>query len=222
MNEQNLLIPTKIIKSKRKSISLIIKNNGDFIVRAPLNCEEKKIFNFIHNKKEWIIKKRIEQMSNSFKKLQFNKDETINILNKQYSIVLTDKTRVKINEDIIEVPKDNSKAKLISFLKAYARKYFNDRAKLIAQLFNFSYSKITISSAKTCWGSCGGNNILHFTYKLIMCPEDVVDYVVLHELCHTKIKNHSKKFWLLVETCNPNYKNHEKWLKKYRGIIDVI
>ncbi|MBR4999159.1 MAG: M48 family metallopeptidase [Clostridia bacterium] len=222
MNEQELLIPTKIIKSKRKSISLIIKNNGEFIVRSPLNCAEKKIFDFINTKKEWIIKKRIEQLSNPYEQLQFNKDETLNILNKQYNIVLTEKTRVKLNENSIEVPKENSKAKLIGFLKAYSKKHFNDRARLMAQLFNFSYTKITISSAKTCWGSCGGKNILHFTYKLIMCPEDVVDYVILHELCHTKIKNHSKKFWLLVENCNPNYKNHEKWLKKNRGIIDVI
>ena len=219
---EELLIPTKIIKSKRKSISLIIKNNGDFIVRAPLKSTESDIFKFIAMKSKWIILKRIEQQSNSFQPITFEKPEKISLLGKIYDIVLTNTSRVKLLENRIEVPQSNPKEKLIKFLKNYTRKYVTERALLISNLFNLEFSRITISSAKTCWGSCSQNNTLHFTYKLIMCPEDVIDYIVLHELCHTKIKNHSQKFWNLVETCNPNYKTQERWLKKNRGIIEVI
>ena len=120
------------------------------------------------------------------------------------------------------LPKEKSKEKLISFLKNTAKKYLAERVGLISELFGFTFSSISISSAKTCWGSCGYNNKLHFTYKLMMCPQDVVDYVVLHELCHTKVKNHSKKFWQLVKDCNPYYQIHERWLKKNRGIIELI
>ncbi|MBQ9795867.1 MAG: M48 family metallopeptidase [Clostridia bacterium] len=222
MNSEELLIPTKIIKSKRKSISITIKNNGDFIVRAPLRCSEDAIFKFINQKREWIIKKRLEQLSSPFSKLTFDKPEKVIILGKEIDIILVNKARVKLYEDIIEIPNNKPKEKLISFLKNYARKYILERVKLIASLFNFQYSNISISSAKTNWGSCSYNNRLHFTYKLIMCPEDVIDYIVLHELCHTKVKNHSDKFWLLVEACNPNYKNQEQWQKKNRGIIDII
>lgn len=222
MNKQELLTPNKIVRSNRKTISLVIKTNGDFIVRCPMKCKETEIFAFIEKKSDWIIKKRLEQCSNIFKPLTFNSPEQIQILGKIYDIISTDKSGVKINNNTLEVPNYKPKEKLISFLKNCARKYLNERVTLIAELFNFTYSKLTISSAKTNWGSCSQNNSLHFTYKLIMCPEDVVDYIVLHELCHTKVKNHSNKFWLLVESCNPNYKTHEKWLKKNRGIIEVI
>ena len=222
MDNQELLIPTKIIKSNRKSISLVIKNNGDFIVRAPTKCKETEIYKFIAQKSQWIIKKRLEQLSSLFSMVTFEKNEQIQILGQVYHVVLVDKGRVKLLNNAIEIPKDKPKEKLITFLKNYARKYLTERVKLVASLFNFQYSSISISSAKTNWGSCSYNNRLHFTYKLIMCPEDVVDYIVLHELCHTKVKNHSNKFWELVEACNPNYKTHERWLKKNRGIIEVI
>ena len=222
MEETELIIPNKIIKSNRKSISLIVKNNGEFIVRAPINCKDSEIFKFISRKHDWIIKKRQEHYDNPFHKITFTTTEQITILGKQYNIILVNSSRVKLNENLIEIPKDKSKDKLISFLRNYARKYLTERVRLISCLFNFKYYNITISSAKTNWGSCSHNNRLHFTYKLIMCPEDIIDYIVLHELCHTKVKNHSDKFWALVEKCNPNYKAYDKWLKKNRRIIEVI
>lgn len=222
MSNQNLLIPTQIIKSKRKSVSLVIKNNGDFIVRAPLNCNEKVIFDFISKKSEWIIKKRQEQAKNAFNRLTFEKSEQISILGKEYPIILSNSSKVKLSETSLEIPSIQPKEKLIKFLKSFAKKYITTRAELISSLFNFSYAGISISSARTNWGSCSHNNRLHFTYKLILCPEDVIDYIILHELCHTRVKNHSAKFWSLVESCNPVYKVQEKWLKKNRGIIELI
>ncbi len=222
MNNSELLVPTHIIKSKRKTISLIIKNNGDFIVRAPLKSNNDTIFKFINQKANWIINKRVEQNNNAIKPLTFDKLETIELLGNQYEVVCENVARTKLSETQIIVPKNNSKEKLIAFLKNFAKKYLSDRVKLISELFSFSYASISITSAKTCWGSCSANNKLHFTYKLIMCPQDVIDYIVLHELCHTKVKNHSEKFWALVQNCNPYYKTHEKWLEKNRAIIELI
>ena len=88
--------------------------------------------------------------------------------------------------------------------------------------FLCNYSSISINSAKTRWGSCTPSNKLHFTYKLMLCPIPIVDYIIIHELCHTKVKNHSKKFWQLVEYYYPDYITCEKWLKKNRAIIEFI
>ena len=191
MNE--LLIPTQIIKSKRKSISLIIKNNGDFIVRAPLKVSDRDVFKFIQEKSSWIIKKRTDQQLNAIKPLNFV-NSRITLMGNEYSFDFHDKTRVFVKENTIFLPKENSKEKFVLFLKKFSKKYLQERVKLIASLFNFNYSSISISSAKTCWGSCSTGDKLHFTYKLILCPQDVIDYVVLHELSHTKVKNHSAKF----------------------------
>ena len=222
MTDLELLVPNEIIRTKRKSISLIIKSDGKFIVRAPIKSKEEEILKFINLKSKWIITKRKEQLENAISPLTFDKLEQINLLGKQYKLTYSNASQVKLNEESIELPQKNSKEKLISFLKKTAQKYISERVKLISNLFGFSYNKISINSAKTCWGSCSLNNNLHFTYKLIMCPEDVVDYIVLHELCHTKIKNHSKEFWMQVEKCNPFYKAHERWLKKNRAIIEII
>jgi len=73
---------------------------------------------------------------------------------------------------------------------------------------------IRISSARTRWGSCSSRGTLSFTYRLVMAPPDVVDYVVLHELVHTQIHNHSKTFWNKVAKLMPDYKPRLAWLKK--------
>ena len=218
----NLLEPTQIIKSKRKSISLVIKSNGEFIVRAPIKSSDASIVKFIKEKSNWVIKKRTESIVSAVSPFEFNGLDKMKILDKTYIVECGQITRVFIDKNKIIVPNADPKTHLISFLKKTAKKYIAERVKLISSLFNFTYNSISITSAKTCWGSCGFNNKLHFSYRLIMCPTDVVDYVVLHELCHTQVKNHSNKFWQLVASCNPYYKNHEKWLKKNRAIMDLI
>ena len=78
----------------------------------------------------------------------------------------------------------------------------------------FKYTKIRISSAHTRWGSCSSNGTLSFSWRLVMAPPEIVDYVVLHELVHTQIKNHSNKFWLRLSEILPEYKMHVRWLKE--------
>lgn len=219
---QNFLIPTKIIKSKRKSIALIIENNGDFIVRAPIKADEKSIYKFINQKRDWIIKKRVEQLENQPKPFDIKDNAKISILGKEYYINLYENNRVKVADNLIFLPLNNSKEKLISYLKKLAKIVITNECNDNCNKFNFSYASISINSAKTRWGSCSGSDKLHFTYKLMLCPMDVVDYIIVHELCHTKVKNHSNKFWRLVESYYPDYKNCEKWLKQNRAIVEII
>lgn len=77
-----------------------------------------------------------------------------------------------------------------------------------------NYSKITIRDQKTRWGSCSAKGTLSFSFRLMMAPPRVLDYVVVHELCHLTYMNHSKDFWNMVESILPDYKEHRKWLKE--------
>ena len=219
---QELLTPTKIIKSKRKSISLIIEANGDFIVRAPIKAGETDIFKFINKKQNWIITKRNQQLKNAVKPLEIKNGTKVTILGVNNTIILSESSRVKVKDNIIYLPTQNSKEKLISYLKKLSKSVITSEIKDICEKYNFNYASISINSAKTRWGSCSGSNKLHFTYKLMFCPMDVVDYIIIHELCHTKVKNHSQKFWHLVETYYPDYRNCEKWLKQNRAIVELI
>lgn len=82
------------------------------------------------------------------------------------------------------------------------------------EFYNFSFKKICIRNQKTRWGSCSNKKNLNFSYKLAYLPEDLVDYVVVHELCHLQEMNHSKNFWNLVEKLIPKHKAKRKQLKE--------
>ena len=86
-----------------------------------------------------------------------------------------------------------------------------------AALVGVSYGRITIRAQKSRWGSCSGKGNLNFNCLLMLCPEDVRDYVVVHELCHRKELNHSLRFWAEVEKVLPGYKVQRKWLKDNGG-----
>jgi len=98
--------------------------------------------------------------------------------------------------------------------KKQARKVLSERVEHLAQKHGFEVNKTRISSARTRWGSCSQKGTLSFTWRLVMAPLEVIDYVVVHELCHLKEMNHSKASWAQVEAILPDYKKHRSWLKK--------
>lgn len=106
------------------------------------------------------------------------------------------------------LPKNDFKIK-----KEQAKKFVLEKVKHFAKLYDFEFNKIYIRNQKSRWGSCSRDKNLSFNYKLIYLPEEVADYIIIHELCHTKELNHSKNFWNLVRDCLPNYKEINKKLK---------
>ena len=93
------------------------------------------------------------------------------------------------------------------------------RVARFAALVGVTYGRITIRAQKSRWGSCSGKGNLNFNCLLMLCPEDVRDYVVVHELCHRKELNHSPRFWAEVEKVLPGYRVQRKWLKDNGGAI---
>jgi predicted metal-dependent hydrolase len=126
---------------------------------------------------------------------------------------------VKKNENWIRLQKEKQEKSLIDpekipEYKKNAKNYIVPRVNELAEKFGFDYNKIRITSASTRWGSCSSMRNLNFSYRLILIPKEVIDYVIIHELCHLRHMNHSKKFWTEVEKYMPTYKEKEKWLKK--------
>lgn len=89
-----------------------------------------------------------------------------------------------------------------------------EKAARFAEAYGCKYNKITIKNQKTCWGSCSQKANLNFNYKILFLPENIQDYIVVHELCHLKELNHSKKFWALVAVAIPNHQQIRKELRK--------
>jgi len=104
-------------------------------------------------------------------------------------------------------------------LKAKAKRIIPERAAAFSKIIGVDYGRISIRSQKTIWGSCSSKGNLNFNCLLMLAPPEVIDYVVVHELCHRKEMNHSKAFWHEVEKVIPNYKIYLRWLKDEGGLI---
>lgn len=99
--------------------------------------------------------------------------------------------------------------------KSVANKYLKSRTEELADSFNFDYNKIYIRSQRTKWGNCSTNNNISYNWRLIKAPHFVIDYLIIHELIHTRIKKHSSKFWSMLRSLYPEYREAIKWLEKY-------
>ncbi|MCH5338287.1 MAG: M48 family metallopeptidase [Acetatifactor sp.] len=96
-----------------------------------------------------------------------------------------------------------------------ARRKFEERVAYYHPLTGGTYTSITIRDQKSRWGSCSSRGTLSFNYRLIFAPPIILDYVVVHELCHLTFMDHSKNFWNKVASVMPDYKNHRQWLKDH-------
>lgn len=102
----------------------------------------------------------------------------------------------------------------LSALTKAARAYFTEKCAWLAPVVGVDYGRISIRHQKTRWGSCSTKGNLNFNCLLMLAPEDVRDYVVVHELCHRKEMNHSSAFWAEVAGVVPDYREKERWLKE--------
>lgn len=104
-------------------------------------------------------------------------------------------------------------------LATQAMTLIQQKVRYYAQIIGVTYGRITIRNQRTRWGSCSGKGNLNFNCLLLLMPEEVLDYVVVHELCHRKEMNHSARFWEEVEKILPDYRQRRKWLKDNGGRI---
>jgi len=107
----------------------------------------------------------------------------------------------------------------IALLKEQARNVLPAKAEKIAPLIGVSFNRVSIRCQSTRWGSCSSKSNLNFNCLLMLTPEEVQDYVVVHELCHIKELNHSPRFWAEVEKILPDYRERRQWLKQNGSAI---
>lgn len=104
-------------------------------------------------------------------------------------------------------------AKILTAIKKHAREVFTKRLNAYALAHNIEFRSLKLSSARTRWGSCSMKKNINLNWRLINAPQEVLDYVIIHELSHTIHHNHSNYFWTHVASIMPDYATHRKWLK---------
>ncbi len=218
-----LLMPILIdhlIHSRRKTVALIVQRDGSLTVRAPLRMSKLHIQEFVQSHAEWIREKQAQAKSSPPPlKMRYVDGELFLYLGKQYplAIVAHQRPALTLGGDRFHLANSNrpkARQAFIRWYKTQALKVVSERVAFHAKQNQFTYRKIRISSARTRWGSCSSNGTLSFTWRLVLAPPEVINYVVVHELTHTQIKNHSPNFWHRVAEIMPDFKRHVSWLKK--------
>jgi predicted metal-dependent hydrolase len=180
-----------IIRSKKRTKSFGIKviSAENIVLTIPSTLPERQLPAIIKQATPWIQK-------------QLHKKRTLPLARSTGPLYLGD----VINEEIEDV-----------------EKYYRSQAKMVIQnivetqssRIGLCYKAVRFKKMKSRWGSCSSKKNLNFNIMLMQCPIEVIEYVVIHELCHLKEMNHSKDFWNLVQTYVPNYKTHRNVLKQY-------
>jgi predicted metal-dependent hydrolase len=231
IEHESKLISFQLEYRKRRTIEIRIQPPDTIRVLAPAGLAKGIIINEVKKKAEWICKKLEEYQGLHYVQLKksYVDGETLLYLGKPYYLKIIDADnkipRVTRIDNILYVyASSREEEKLKKAIEKWYRqemvKILGERIQLYQQYFKVMPSGIVVKEQKQRWGSCTSKRKLLFNWKLIMAPIKVIDYVVVHEMCHMVHMNHSKDFWNLVEDIVSDYKEHKKWLKLNGILLD--
>lgn len=227
----NQTVICNIDYNKRKNVYIKVINNNEILLKAPFEFEKNNIKKIVHNKKEWIFSKfnKFSEYNYLIKEKEYKNNDLFLYLGKQYSLFIKNnnlkKSYIFINNEnlVVETNIINDKEYIKNLIKSWYIKNFKlylfNRLELYSKKLNVFYNKVYIKNQQTKWGSCSQKNNLNFNWNLIKAPEKVLDYVIIHELCHIKHKNHGSLFWEELYSIFPDYKLHKNWLKEYGFVL---
>ena len=209
--------PNKIIRSKRKTLSLTINENAELIVRAPKRLSIEKIQDFINEKENWINRKK-RLIENQIKDVTSNHNKLL-YLGNLFPINVEQNASKELfftGEEFIanSIEPDSLSLSIKKWYKNKFKEIALPRVAYFANKHNLMVNQVRIKNQKTMWGSCSSKNNINLNYLLLMAPMGVIDYVIVHELVHTIHRNHSTDFWDSVESIMPEFQEHKRWLKK--------
>lgn len=222
---KNREIKFNIIYRKRKTMSLEIKRDGIINVIAPNGLDKTFIVDKVKNKSDWIIKKldEIEVINNNRYIRSYESGDIFLYLGNEYILeVLVDQSTIGTtvsleNNKLIVRSNSNNKDVIQRALKKW---YTDETLGIVKERVNYyklffedTVTSIKIKDQKSRWASCTYKNEILFNLRCSMMPIQIIDYIVVHEMCHMEHRNHSKDFYLAVGRILPDYKERVKWLK---------
>ncbi len=229
--------PYKIIRSKRLTSGTTISVHPErgVVIRAPFWMPSFAIQRFIDEKTAWIIQ-ALAKSKPSRPEKEYKEGEGHLYFGQEYPlrINLVDtpvRTSAELSEDSILITiyrGHGGEKKNLEIKEGLLRWYVETGIAVITEKVNLysgkigvDYSRIDIKKVSSIWGSCSPSNRLCFNRKLIMAPHDVVDYVVIHEVCHLVHRNHSSRFWGMVAKFDPKYREHRRWLFRNHLLLSI-
>ena len=189
-------IPYTLVRSRRKSLAIIVRQDSSLEVRIPLRCREDELQKFLQSHTSWIL----SHMASQAKKRKEREARTPR---------LSDEEKNAIQKEAVK----------------RLRPILLDRIAYYEPMLPPSHRPITrvsIRAQKTRWGSCSSRGGISLNWRLIMAPPPVIDYLVIHELCHLRQPNHSPAYWREVARWCPDFRLHRQWLRQHGALLGKI
>ena len=206
---------------RRRTVSLEVKE-GFVQIIVPQELSNKEIESIIVKKTKWIRNKLIVQKSKpSYKSMEFVSGESFSYLGKNYplNVVNAKKSYVEIKEDRIFVYKRMKSRSVRSLLEDWYKqqglKLLEKKTKKYQKIMGVKTGSVFVRTYFKRWGSCSSKGDITFNWRIIMAPHSIIDYVVVHELCHLLYHNHSPIYWRTVKSFYPDYKEKMHWLREH-------
>ncbi|WP_196606745.1 M48 family metallopeptidase [Pectinatus frisingensis] len=211
-------------RQKRKTISIALNDRDSILIKTPYNVSAKEVSHILHHHSNWLNKK-----NHAYKALADNapiNDNHITYKGKNYNIHLQygSTVSIKLTDDNVFITYNDTLFPLLSdilipWYKQQAQVYLTQRTNFWASQLNVFANRITIRDQKSRWGSCSSRRNINYNWRIMMAAPTIIDYLVIHETSHLIQMNHSDKFWHLVETYDPFFKEHRLWLKENGTIL---
>lgn len=215
----DVIIEKKI--SRGRNLSVSVQPTGKVVVRVPVGVPKNYVDNFVLSKLDWIKAtiEKFKEKNSSLPKLLYETGDTISLFGETFKLVYVDSkfdTKLDSQQGILQisVPKKTDRKKTTKrILESYLKFFIQKKIQNYTKILNVKVKKVRIKTMKSLWGSCSFDNCLSFNLALVHCKPEIIEYLIVHEVCHTLEKNHSRNFWKLVKDLYPNFKNAELWLK---------
>ena len=234
----NHKIPFTFRRSKiARRLRMQMDTKGKLTLVAPWFTSDKSVQIFIKQHQRWIEKHwiKIEKLKKLRPEFHYRSGDTFYYFGEPVILEVkpSEKKRpsIKIRDDkmLITLHRNISKQEGIhsikkvieEFYRTKAEEVIRDRLDFFNEHYGFSFNRVTMRDQKSRWGSCSRLRNLNFNWRLIMAPIEVIDYVVVHELCHLKEMNHSPRYWSLVAEIMPNHKEMRHWLRKNHYLLTI-
>lgn len=224
----DIVFSVTVIREKRKSVTLKIISGTRLLVKAPFAFSVSRIAELLEKKKKWILEHASVFTGEEMKLLpdRYTDGSRVYYMGEEHELKVRYKTETVIQRTggIITVEtadrsEDHVRLQMLAWYKDRAGTEIRTMIRKFLPYIGESIGTIRIKSQKSRWGSCSELGNLNFNWHLILLPEALMEYVVVHELCHLKYLNHSADFWNCVKRILPDYRERETELKKYGGLL---
>lgn len=220
----------EVIYSQRKTISIEVQADGKVVMRVPRRTSQARIQQVAAEKAEWIrhTKEKIQARQQARPSIRFEEGANLPLFGRWYPLTLRQQTPTRFGFSAGQgfwLRRDQvgqARKLLVEFYREATRAQTSRLALDFCWRWQLSFGEIRVTSAVTRWGSCSPKNNLSFTYRLALLPLDLVEYIVAHELTHTRHHNHGPEFWKLVARMIPDYQLRRKKLKDLAALLPEI